>query len=566
MHGDGKLEIAAGFASARGPRPDNQDFGGVDLGSETDRAVRGIVAAVADGVGGAKAGRAAAELAVRSFIDGYRAANPVSGIAAGGLMAMRGYNRWLHERGRIDPGMTGAATTFTALVLRGREAVALHLGDSRAWHFRDGVLTRLTDDHVLPQPDLNHVLYRAVGIEADVRLDVRAQSIEPHDRLLIASDGVHGVLSDRVLARLLGARASAQTDADAIVAAAGAANTRDNATAIVIDILGVTAIDQDIVGAEVARLPILPPPKAGDVVDGFALDRLLSDGRYTRLFVGRDATGEVPGDIVVKFPKPALLSEAGARAGFLREGFLGRRIDNPHVGRTLPVPGDRQSRLYTVMPHHEGETLEQRLLRVPPSIARGVVLATGVARGVAALHRLGVAHRDIKPENVIVGVGDRTRLIDLGVARLAALAEFAESETPGTPSYMAPEMFDGEAGNPATDQYALGVTIYRLFTGRYPYGEVEAFSHPRFGAPVSPARYRPDMPAWLEAVILRAVAVDPAQRFGDVEELIHRLEAGSTRAVPHRVRPPLMESHPVRVWQVVSLILAIALLVSLAHR
>lgn len=561
MRGDGRLEIAAGFATAQGPRPDNQDFGGVDFGTETERAVRGAIAAVADGVGGAKAGRVAAELAVRTFVDGYRAANPVRGIAAGVVHAMRGYNRWLHERGRIDPEMTGAACTFTALVLRRREAVVLHVGDSRAWLFRDGTLTRLTEDHVLPQPDLNHVLYRAVGIEADLRLDVRVQSIAPHDRLLIASDGVHGVLSEKALARLLGARQSADGDAAEIVATATAAGTRDNATAIVLDILAVPAVTQDVIGAAFEALPILPPPNAGDTMDGFMLDRLLSDGRYTRLFVARDGADEV----VVKFPKPALLSEQGARAGFLRESFLGQRIDSAFVGRTLPVAGERQSRLYTVMPYHRGETLEQRLLRAPPGISVGVPLAIQTARGLAALHRLSVIHRDVKPENVIITAAG-CRLIDLGVARLPGLPDFSESETPGTPSYMAPEMFEGEAGNAATDQYALGVTIYRLFTGRYPYGEVEAFSRPRFGTAVPPSHHRPDMPAWLEAAILRSVAVDPARRFADVEELIHHLESGSARAVPIRGRRPLMESHPVQVWQAVSLILLIALLVSLAHR
>ncbi|MDP9087028.1 MAG: protein phosphatase 2C domain-containing protein, partial [Pseudomonadota bacterium] len=231
MRGDGRLEIAAGFATAQGPRPDNQDFGAVDLGSASEEAVQGIIAAVADGVGGAMAGRIAAELGVRSFIDGYRAQNPLIGIAVGATRAVTGFNRWLHDSGRIDPAMKAAATTLTAFILRGREAVVAHVGDSRAWHFRDGVLTLLTQDHVLPQPDLNHVLYRAVGIEPTLRLDIRSQPLEPHDRLLLATDGVHGVLSSKVLARLLGARQSAEADAAAIVQAAGEAGTPDNATA-----------------------------------------------------------------------------------------------------------------------------------------------------------------------------------------------------------------------------------------------------------------------------------------------------------------------------------------------
>ncbi|WP_156680805.1 bifunctional protein-serine/threonine kinase/phosphatase [Sphingomonas profundi] len=559
--GDGRLEIAAGFATACGPRPDNQDFGGVHLGTETERALQGVVAAVADGVGGAMAGRVAAELAVREFVEGYRAQNPVIGIAAGASRAARGYNRWLHERGRIDPQMRGAATTFTAAILRGREAVVAHVGDSRCWHFRDGVLTRLTEDHVLPQPDLAHVLYRAIGIERDVRLDVRSHPIEPHDRLLLASDGVHGVLNDRALGRLLAARQSAGADAAAIVAAAGAAGTRDNATAIVIDVVAVTAIDHDIIGAEAERLPILPPPAAGDNIDGYRLDRLLADGRYTRLFVAQDGADT----IVMKFPKPALLSEHGARAAFLRESFIGRRIDSPFVGRTIAVPAERQSRLYIAMPYYPGETLEQRLVRSPIGIAAGTAIAIQIARGVAALHRLGLVHRDIKPDNVIVGADAGCRLIDLGVARLPRVEDFAEAERPGTPSYMAPEMFDGAVGDAATDQYALGVTLYRLFTGRYPYGEVEAFSRPRFGEPAPPSRFRPDLPAWLDAAILRAVARVPKDRFGDVDELIHGLEQGSTRAAPVRRAAPLIERHPVRFWQGVALTLAIALLVTLVR-
>ena len=562
MRGDGRLEIAAGFATAQGPRPDNQDFGAVDLGSASEQGVQGIIAAVADGVGGAMAGRIAAELGVRSFIDGYRAQNPLVGIAVGATRAVTGFNRWLHESGRIDPAMKAAATTLTALILRGREAVVAHVGDSRAWHFRDGVLTLLTQDHVLPQPDLNHVLYRAVGIEPTLRLDIRSQPLEPHDRLLLATDGVHGVLSSKVLARLLGARQSAEADAAAIVEAACEAGTHDNATAILIDILAVTAIDQSSVGAEAERLPLLPLPSVGDTVDGFELGKLLSDGRYTRVF---RASGDL-GDIVLKFPKPSLLTETGARAAFLRESFLGRRVASPFVGQTLALAPGRQSRLYVAMPFYEGETLESRIERAPLSTTAGLRLSIQVARGVAALHRLGVAHRDIKPDNVLILPDGSCRLIDLGVARIERLTEFDPTETPGTPSFMAPEMFDGERGNAATDQFALGVTFYRLFTGRYPYGEIEAFSRPRFGAPAPASRYRPDLPAWLEATLRCAVAVDPGARFADVDELIHRLEAGSAHAVPTPARRPLIERYPVGFWKGVALFLAIALVASLATR
>lgn len=560
MAEDGRLEIAAGFATAIGPRKDNQDFGAVHIGPPSEQALHGMVALVADGVSGSRAGRVASELAGRTFIDAYVDQNPLRGVAAAGVTALTGYNRWLHAKGRSDPDMAGAATTFTALVLRGREATALHVGDSRAWHFRDGVLTRLTDDHVLSQPGLSHVLYRAVGIEADLRLDTRSVALKAHDRLLLTTDGVHGVVGQDDLTRLLARRASPEADAQAIVDAAGTAETHDNATAIVIDVIRIGAVDQDAIGAEVAGLPILPPPNVGDNVDGFRLERLLSDGKYTRLFIARD--GEATAPVVLKFPKPALLSESGARGAFLRESFIGRRIDSPFVGKTLTIDSGRQSRLYIAQPLYVGRTLHARIADEPFDIASGIDVGIRLARAVAALHRRGISHRDIKPDNVILETNGGLKLIDLGVARLPRIEEFAEAEAPGTPGYKAPELFAGYPGDALSDQYALGVTLYRLFTGDYPSGQEEDFSRMRFEKPTRPTTHRPDMPAWLEAAILRTLAVEPPDRFADVEELIHVLESGSAQAVPMRRELSLMEREPVRFWQGVSALLLVLLLLS----
>jgi len=560
MNGDGRLEIAAGFATAVGPRRDNQDFGAVHIGPPSEQALHGVVALIADGVSGSKAGRVASELAGRSFIDAYVDQSPLKGVAAAGIAALSSYNRWLHAKGRADPDMAGAATTFTALVLRGREGTALHVGDSRAWHFRDGVLTRLTEDHVLSQPGLSHVLYRAIGIEPDLRLDTRAVDLKAHDRLLLTTDGVHGVVSDAELSQMLSRRASPEADAQAIVDAAGMAETRDNATAIVIDVIRIGPVDQDAIGAEAAGLPILPLPAVGDNVDGFRLERLLSDGKYTRLFIASD--GETSGPVVLKFPKPNLLSESGARGAFLRESFIGRRIDSPFVGRTLTLAACRQSRLYIAQPLYIGRTLHATIADAPFDIPGGIAVSIRLAKAVAALHRQGITHRDIKPDNVILETNGGLKLIDLGVARLPRIEEFAEAEAPGTVGYKAPELFAGYPGDALSDQYALGVTVYRLFTGDYPSGQEEDFNRMRFEKPTRPTTLRADMPAWLEAAIMRTLAVEPGDRFADVEELIHVLENASAQAVPMRRDLSLMEREPVRFWQGVSAVLLVLLLLS----
>ena len=99
------------------------------------------------------------------------------------------------------------------------------------------------------------------------------------------------------------------------------------------------------------------------------------------------------------------------------------------------------------------------------------------------------------------------------MVRVPGLEDFPPEYIPGTPAYMAPEMFAGEPGTVATDIYALGVTLFRTFTGAFPYANPDATSMPRLERPRDIATLRPDLPAWLQATLSRAIAADPAERF-----------------------------------------------------
>ena len=116
-------------------------------------------------------------------------------------------------------------------------------------------------------------------------------------------------------------------------------------------------------------------------------------------------------------------------------------------------------------------------------LEEGRNIAIKLARGAAAVHRAGIIHRDIKPDNVILEDGGSLKLIDLGAVRVLGLEDFPADDIPGTPAYMAPEMFAGEPGNEATDIYALGITMFRAFTGEFPYGNPDATSPPRRDQP-----------------------------------------------------------------------------------
>jgi serine/threonine protein phosphatase PrpC len=563
MRSEGELVVAAGFASLTGPRDENQDFGGVHLGTALERARHGIIAAVADGVSGGKAGRIAAELAVRALIEGFYAMPDTLGAVRKMQAPLAAYNRWLHSQGRGET-MTDSASTFTALALRGRRAHLVHVGDSRAWRFSGGRLICLTVDHVRPEPDLRHVLIRALGIESELRLDHSDIELAEHDRLLLTSDGVHGVLSSAKITAILGENASAEATADRIAEAAIDAGSHDNATALVLDIVRLPAPDHDGILAGLSALPFAEPPGMGESIDGFRIERLMSEGRHAVLLVATDC--EDGGPVVLKFPRREVLSERALRLAFAREMLLAQRISSPFVLAAHPVRPERQTALYGVQPLLEGETMAQRLERGQPPLKVGLDAAIKLTRAVAALHRLEVVHRDIKPDNVMLTSDSGLKLIDLGVARLPRVEDFRVDEIPGSPGFMAPEQFEGNAGDPLTDQFSLGVTLYRWFTGKWPYGEQEAFQRPRFGRPLPPSRHRPGIPSWLDDAILSAIQPDPAARFGDVIELLRALEGGGALEIGPQRRQPLIERDPVRFWQTISALLAAGLIAALLLR
>jgi serine/threonine protein phosphatase PrpC len=559
-----RLTAEVGFRSERGPRDENEDYVGV-FGINDASSI--IIAAVADGVGGAKGGRVAAELTVRAFVDGCLGTSELQSVKETGLRSLLAINRWLQALGQADAALEGMASTFTGLVCFGHQAHVFHVGDSRLYRLRGDRLEQLTADHTIGRGQ--HIITRAIGAEADVRVDYVALDNERCDRFLLCTDGVHGGLNNLTLLKYLGRRASPQDATDAIVEAALDARIGDNATALVLDILDLPAMGYpDFATRFTARLSDLPQ-KPGTVVDGFHLDELLSDSRYARVF---RATDQVEGrQVVMKFPKPLEGADRPMREAFARESWIASRVQSPFVGQVLQLPAQRQTQLYLVLPFYDGETLESRLKRSPPiSLATGIDIAVKLAKGLAAVHRAGVIHRDIKPDNVIIlppapPQGTSIKLVDFGVARPRQSPGQRGTAEPGTPSYMAPELFDGKPADEKSDQFALGVTVYRQFSGRFPYGEIEPFSHPVFRAPASLLAHRPDLPAWLDRIIARAIAVSPNDRYQDVLEFMFELEHGADRASPIVVeRKPLYHRNPLLFWKIISAVLAILLLALLA--
>lgn len=419
-------------ARGRGQHHINEDYVGVMLGDLAARVARGSVIALADGVSGSKGGRVAAELSVRTFIDAYYGLPDTLQPGVAAARALEAVHGWLHQIGRVDPELKQMAASFAALIVRRATAYLVAAGDVRLYLLRDGQLTQLGDDDVVPVAFGSYVVH-AVGMLPTLVTRVETLELREGDRLLMCSDGLYRRVPMRELQTVLAARSGALDTARRLGALAVTRGSHDDVTSAVLDVGALPLLDVGYLERVLGALPIPAVPDAGEVVDGYLLTSVLSDGFYSRIFAGYDlADPNTP--LALKFPKPRVGQDENVRQSIVRERWLAGKIDDDGVLAPLPVDADRQTRLYVVMPLGAGITLE-KLLEAPQPMAltRALGIAQQLGRSIAALNRRNIFHRDIKPENVLVMRGDSTRLLDLGFGYMPGMQLPGPDTAPARP-------------------------------------------------------------------------------------------------------------------------------------
>jgi len=553
------LQLSFAQASATGPRDENQDALRGVTPIPALAASKGYLFAIADGVSQCADGGLAARSTLQALALDYYATPETWSVAQALERLLLAQNRWLQANGGGQPLLT----TVSALVLRGRRFTLAHVGDCRVYRWQADALQRVSEDHVWEQPGMQHVLKRALGLDQHVVLDFLDGELRQGETFVLLSDGVWAVLGDTAIAAIVRDQPDLQSAAQTLVTAAHLAGSQDNASALLVrvDTLGETSIGDALI--QLQQWPLPPPLKPGQPFEGWQVERLLGQSQQSLLYRVHD--GQQQPWLLKTLPAHLHDHHQAGQALLSEEWFLKRM-----AGRHFPEvhAASQRQHLYYVMREYSGATLEDLHTKGGPlPLVQWLDLAERLLRAVGLMHRRQILHRDIKPQNLLLGDDGELRLLDFGLAWCPGLSEDQPSLLPGTPSFIAPEAFRGEKPTPQQDVYAVGVTLYFLLTGHYPYGEIEAFQRPRFGVPVSASRYRPDLPEWIAHGLERGVAADPAQRFETAEEWLLQLEQGERQSLNIRPRP-LLEREPLKVWRtvaLVSLLINLTLLYWLLH-
>ncbi|SHN17028.1 hypothetical protein SAMN05216593_11120 [Pseudomonas asturiensis] len=527
--------------SASGPRAENQDALRLVTPVPALAASKGYLFALADGVSQCADGALAAQSTLQALALDYYATPETWGVAQSLDRLLLAQNRWLLANGLL--------TTLSALVLRGRRFTLAHVGDCRAYRWQSGKLKRISEDHVWEQADMQHVLKRALGLDQYVVMDYLDGELCEGERLLLVSDGIWATLGDTSIRSILTEQDDLDDAVRTLVSAAHLAGSQDNASALLIQ---VDSLGEDDLGDALLQLqqwPLPPALKPGQTFEGWSVGNVVAQSRQSILYRAHDSHGQ---PWLLKTLPSARHDEPGAGQGLLLEEWFLRRVAGRFFPEVHPLP-ERQH-LYYAMREYSGRTLADSFaLSGPLPLAHWQDLTTRLLRATGLLHRRNIIHRDIKPENLLLAHDNELRLLDFGLAFCPGLSAANADELPGTPSYIAPEAFNGAEPAPQQDLYAVGVTLYYLLTGQYPYGEIEAFQHRRFGTPIPASRYRPDLPLWLSQSLDKAVQANPAQRYETAEQWLLELDQAEQRPTVARPRP-LLEREPLKVWRSLALV------------
>jgi serine/threonine protein kinase len=300
--------------------------------------------------------------------------------------------------------------------------------------------------------------------------------------------------------------------------------------------------DLDPAAASPPRGPADPlTTLSGQVLDGrYRVGRRLGEGGMSYVYRAEEiGSGRA---VAVKILLPRLSRDPASVERLRREATIAMRLDHPNVCPILRLGETADRLIYLIMPYLEGEPLsEHETKRGSFAVAEGIPLLVQICQGLQHAHELHIIHRDLKPENVMLvpaatGIGSdpgfRAVVMDFGLAKERRAGPEIVKLTAtgivlGTPEFMSPEQIRGKPLDGRSDVYAIGVLAFEMFTGQLPFSgktAQETMIARLRGSPLRLREVRAELPVKLEEVIARTLAVDPAERYGSMEELGHAFD------------------------------------------
>lgn len=556
-----ELQLRFSSACEAGIKPSNEDALAVNVPDDAHLLTyKGACFALADGVSTAEAGQQASGRAVNRFCREYCQTPDSWSVAYSAQQVLATINNELYELSHQFVHLQkGYLTTFTALVLKSQTAHFFHIGDSRLYHWRDGVLVQLSQDHTTILSEQRQFLGRALGMDARVEMQQGSISIKTGDRFLLCSDGLSDFINPEALQQVVSASVDVEQTTLQLKQLALAQGSDDNISLILLEITALPEQSLDDLNQHLTRLPFPPALTEGMKLDGYkVLQELFASSRSHLYLVEDEESGE---QRVLKCPSLNFDDDALYIDRFIREEWIGLRIDSPYVVKVFRQQRPRTF-LYYLMEYLPGKSLETWFASQPKPIkpALAIKLVKHIAEGLKAFHRMGAIHQDLKPGNIMILTDGSLKIVDFGSVFVAGLAEIysplQHEAALGTAAYSDPHYLLGHNSGVQGDIYALATIAYELFSGGHlPYGA--AVEECRSAADYDKLRYRsasrfnPVIPTWFDRALQKGVSLDLSQRYQSIGQLLTDLQQPNPAFLHDEVKQE-HKTNPLLFWQLLS--------------
>lgn len=568
-HLGSKLAFTLGQASTAGIKAQNEDAIGMRIPEGMLLDTKGAVAIIADGVSAAEAGKEASETCVRNFLADYFSTPDTWTVKKSTTQVLVALNRWLFSRGQhFRDAQKGFVSTLSCIIFKSHSAHIFHVGDSRIYRFRAGVLEQLTRDHRTVINAEQSYLVRAMGLDVSLDVDCKTIDLEEKDIFLLSTDGLHDFVSDEQLSHFLQAGGDDyELLSQQLLALAAANQSDDNISCQVLRIDSLPAQNINDACQKLGALPFPPHLTSGMEIDGYRVEKELHASSRSQVYLVRDLESNQLQ--CMKTPSINFCDDPAYIERFILEAWIGSRIHNAHVVKVI-APNKPKSCLYYLMEYIDGETLNHWIKKNPlPSVQTVIYMVEQICKGLRAFHRRETLHQDLRPANIMVDRHGEIKIIDFGSCLVKGIAEIsspiARENILGTAEYSAPETILAGKSDEKSDVFSLAVIVFEMLTGSAPFdGKLancrteRAYLNTRY---TSTYELNPLVPFWVDGAIRKGLRYDLERRHADVSEFLHELQHPNPKYKQH-YRALLLEKNPLRLWQGLSAILFVALCVS----
>ncbi len=521
-----QLKATISSHSIAGIKQENQDACAYHTPSAKSLEYKGIAAVIADGVSACERAKEASGCCVSGFLSDYYATPDSWSVEHSAVKVISALNNWLYSQSIRSDEVSSMLSTLSVIILKSNIAHVFHVGDSRIYRYRSGVLTQLTKDHILSLNKEKTYLSRAMGFDLRVNVDYQTFDLEVGDQFLMTTDGVHDYLDDSLLEILMSRGSSVKE----IIDRALDTGSIDNISAVIVNVDQLPEKNLNEAFDELTQRPVPPDLTKGMKINGFEIESLIVSSSRMQLYLAKDISTKQL--VALKTPSVNFEDDPEYLKHFMYEQWVGQRVQSANVVK-IHNSGEQDKFLAYAMEFVKGQTLREWMDKNQnPDIEIAISIIKQIIQGMRAFHRQEMLHCDLKPENIMIDEIGQIKLIDFGSARIAGVAELVNPinsvGNQGTQGYTAPEVIIDEKASQASDQFSLGVIAFEMFAGCLPYQDkldknltVKKVSKLTYESALI---HNPNLPIWIDGAIRKACHLDKSERYEALSEFLYDLE------------------------------------------